>query len=131
MDAQAPVLPPIPISVRSDERLWAVGCHLSFFCGLPILIPLIILLIKKDDGFVASHARQALNFHISVAIYLIGLVALLFFLMISLVGALLAFLVFPTFIAVALGAAILSVIAAAVSANGELYHYPLTLQIVR
>ena len=131
MDAQAPVLPQIPTSVRSFERLWAVGCHLSIFAGIPVLIPLIILLVKKDDEFVANHARQALNFQISIAIYLAGLFALFLVLVMSLLGALLAFSILPIIIAVLFGAMILSVIATAVSANGEPYHYPLTIQIVR
>ncbi|MGB8193904.1 MAG: DUF4870 domain-containing protein, partial [Chitinophagaceae bacterium] len=56
----------------SDERTMAL---LSHILGLVIWIigPLIIYLVKKDESkFVAEHAKEALNFQITVAIICIA-----------------------------------------------------------
>ena len=49
-----------------DEKNLAMVTHLlTFFSSF--IAPLIIYVIKKNEShFVAEHARQALNFHISV-----------------------------------------------------------------
>lgn len=64
-------LPPAPVPKGSD-KIWAVLCHLSFFLGLPFLLPLVVYLVmRKESEYVAENAREALNFHITVLIYLI------------------------------------------------------------
>ena len=68
-----------------DARLWAMLCHLSTFAGMVgipfgnILGPLIIWLIKKDEyPFVDDQGKEALNFQISMTVYLIVSVLLCF-----------------------------------------------------
>ena len=58
----------------ADEKNWAILAHVgpiivSFFSGglLQFLVPLIILLIKREDSeFVAHHARQSINFQLTL-----------------------------------------------------------------
>jgi uncharacterized protein len=127
--AQAPV-PAQPAAV-TDERQWAMWAHLSalagLFIGFNFLGPLIIYLVKKDDGpFIRDQATEALNFNLSVFLYLVVGSIVTFILILVIVGLLLL----PV-----LGAAIIAwivfVIIAAMKANsGEAYRYPLTIRFV-
>jgi len=106
--------------MKSDDRLWILLCHLSLFIGVGLILPLIVYLVKKADSpLVAEHAREALNFHISLLIYWIvtGLLTfvLIGLLLIPVVGIIMV--VFP-------------IIAAVKASNGEFYKYPLTLRLV-
>ena len=59
----------------SNEKLLIILCHLSLFLGVGIIFPLIIYLVKKGESEkIAAHARESLNFHISLFIY--GLVSI-------------------------------------------------------
>jgi uncharacterized protein len=52
------------------ERRWGMVAHLSALAGLIVgvtwLGPLAIYLWKKDEPFVREHARQALNFNLTL-----------------------------------------------------------------
>ena len=110
---------------EAEQRQWAFFAHLSALSGLVIpfgnlIGPLIIWQIKKDSmPFVAEHAKEALNFQITVSIALI----VSFLLFIVLIGMLLLPLV-------GLGALILTIIAAVKANNGETYRYPFTLRLI-
>jgi uncharacterized Tic20 family protein len=114
-----------PAASQAEERNWAMAAHLSAFSGVlipfgSILAPLVIWLVKKDTmPFVAEHAREALNFNITVA--LIGLVcALLTFVLIG-------FLLLP---ALLIAWVVLTVMAGVAASKGERYRYPFTLRLV-
>ena len=63
-DPNAPVQPS-----GSNDTLWAVLSHLSFFV-LALIFPLIVMLTAgQTSHFVKRHSTEALNFHISLAIY--------------------------------------------------------------
>jgi hypothetical protein len=104
----------------------AMLCHLTGLLGglVPpahIIAPLIIWLLKKDQsGFVDDQGKEAINFQISVTIYVIAG----FMLMIVLIG----FIILPL-------AGILwlvwGVIATAKAYEGVYYRYPLTIRLVR
>lgn len=111
---------------EKDERLWAVIAHVSGFSGFlvpfaNIVAPLIIWSVKKHDStFVDDHAKEALNFQISITIYTIASIIL----MLLLIGFLLivALLIFE----------IIAIIMASVSANnGEKFRYSLTIRFVK
>jgi uncharacterized protein len=116
--------PPIieaPKPSTNNDKLWIVLCHLSTLIGLAILLPLIIYLVKKDESaVVAFHAKEALNFHISVFIYALGCVLLTFFC----IG-------FPMLICLGIAVLILSIMAAVRGADGHEYRYPLTIRFIK
>jgi len=99
--------------------------HLSalaglFVGGLIFLGPLLVYLVKKDEHpFIAAESREALNFNLSVFIYII-VSAILIILVVGL-------LLLP---AVAIAWLILTIIAAVRANNGEPYRYPLTIRLV-
>lgn len=108
----------------SSARNWAMFAHLSpflaSFIGLPFLGPLVIWLAKRDEHpYVAEQAREALNFNLSMFIYMIAAT----FLMLLFIG----FLIVPVLGIVWL---VLMVMAAVKASNGEAYRYPMTMRMV-
>ena len=71
MEAPPPLnVPPPVVKPDSNEKLLIILCHLSLFLGVGIIFPLIIYLVKKGESEkITAHARESLNFHISLFIY--------------------------------------------------------------
>jgi uncharacterized Tic20 family protein len=124
---------PVPAAQPTvqQSRQWAMFAHLSALAGLVIglnfLGPLIIYLVKKnEDPYVAQHAREALNFNLSVFLYLLvgGISAVI--LTLVLIGILL----FPVLFAIAIAWIVLTIMAGIKANGGELYRYPLTIRFV-
>jgi uncharacterized protein len=104
------------VAPTSDERTLAILCHILtlFFWLLP---PLIIYLIKKDESaYVASHAKESLNFQITLSIAAIILV-------VTIVGILLLWVL-------GLIALVLVIVATVKAADSKLYKYPLTWRLI-
>jgi uncharacterized Tic20 family protein len=99
--------------------------HLSSFAGyiMPfgnIVGPLLVWLLKKDESaFVAEHAKEALNFQISLTIYIIVSALLM--------CVLIGFVLLP---ALLIADVVLTVMAAVAASNGTMYRYPLTIRFV-
>src|ERR1700685_4202217 len=109
------------------ERTWGMLAHLSALAGLVIpllgivLGPLVVWLTRRDDSpFVAAHAKEALNFNISV-----------------LLGALVCVVLTLMFVGILLGLAlfiawlVLTLIAAIKASEGETYRYPFSLRLLK
>jgi uncharacterized protein len=119
---------PTPGSAPTEnERTWAMLAHLSALAGLimPLLGivigPLVVWLARRDESsFVAEHAREALNFNISVLIGAVvcGLLMLVF------VGFLLGTALFIAWL-------VKTLVAAIKASEGEIYHYPFSLRLVK
>lgn len=122
---QIPVEEPYP-ELTNDVKNWAVLAHLSAFLGYAVPVagkvlgPLAVYLIKgKEHPFIEDQAREALNFQLSVTIYL-----MIAALMICIgIGIVLVPLLLVT-------DAILVVIAAVHASRGEAYRYPLTIRFI-
>ncbi|WOO41276.1 DUF4870 domain-containing protein [Rubellicoccus peritrichatus] len=111
---------PPPIEMTSDEKLWAILSHISLLLGVAIILPLIAYLVKRgDSAIVAEHAKEALNFHISLLIYTIVCIPLVFIF----VGIFLI-------IGISIASMVLCIIATIKASNGEFYRYPLTIRFV-
>jgi uncharacterized Tic20 family protein len=113
------------VVVNKEERTWAMCGHLSAFIGhfIPfghIIGPLVIWIMKKNEmPFVNDQAKEALNFQITMTIYLI-VAGLLIFVVIG-------FVLLPI---VYLFDIILTVVAAVKANDGVAYRYPCTLRLV-
>lgn len=111
--------PPQPMTPE-DQRLWATLTHIGgiFF---NFVVPLVAYIVLRDRGqFIREHTRQALNFHITVAIasFVSGLltIVLIGFVLLPVIGVLV----------------VVFAIMAAVAANqGRFYRYPLTFQFIK
>jgi len=108
--------------VSSSDKLWIVLCHLSALLGVGIVLPLIVYLVTKSDegSEIPAHARESLNFHLSLSLYAI-ISALLLVVVIG--GFLLGFL--------GLFGLVCAVIAAINAADGRLWRYPLTIRFLK
>jgi len=101
----------------SDERTLAILSHVLtiFFWIFP---PLIIYLIKKDDSkFVAEHARESLNFQITVAIVFIVL-------FITIIGIFLLWIL-------GILVLVLVIVATVKASENKLYRYPFALRLIK
>ena len=114
-----PQAPPVNLA---NEKLWNVLCHLSTFIGFGLILPLIVYLVTKNEtgSTIPLHAREALNFHLSLLIYFI-------------ISGFLAFIIigFLLILLLALGAVVFAIIAAVKASNNEFFHYPLTLRLIK
>lgn len=107
-------------------KQWNLIAHLSGFAGflLPlgnILGPLLVWLLKKEQSpKLEEHAREALNFQISISIYAL-IASILFF-------AVIGFVLLPILIIVQI---VLMIKAALAADRGELYRYPITFRLIK
>lgn len=131
--------PPPRGNLPAEVRNWAMAGHLSSliqFVGIfSFLGPLIVWLVKKDEHpFVAEHARDALNFNLSLLLYAAVFAIGGIIVSIATFGvALLALVPIGILLTLTIGVLwlVLTIIAAVRAANGEPYRYPLTIPFVR
>lgn len=115
----------VTIEPTKDEKLYGSLAHFLTFAGYVfpfgnIIAPLVIFLMKKDESaYIRRHGAEALNFQISIMIYMI-------------VSAVLALVVVGIFLLFALIIMdLVCTIIAGVRANdGKSYHYPLTIRFI-
>lgn len=114
------------LAPNSDERSMAAIAHvLGLFAA--IIGPLIIYVLKRDESpYVRRQSAEALNFGISMAIYL-TIYTLISFVMLIVVIGFFMFLLLPV---AAIGIAVLHVLAALAANRGEDYQYPFTIRFV-
>ena len=109
-----------PLAHKGSDKIWSMLCHLSALLGVGFVLPLVVYLaMRKESEYVAANAREALNFHISVPIYSLCCIPLVFIL----IGI-------PLLIVLGLGSLILAIIATIKASDGQCYRYPLTLRLV-
>jgi len=113
-----------PVTNR-DANMWAMFCHLSALVGFIIPLgniigPLVIWILKKDEyPLVNENGKEALNFQISMTIYIIASIILI----IVVIGI-------PLLIALGLFELIAIVIAAIKANDGITFRYPLTIRFI-
>lgn len=101
----------------SDEKTLALLSHILTFIA-PFLAPLIIYLVKKDESpFIAAHAKESLNFQITIIIISILLV-------VSLVGIIVLW-PFGIF------SAIVIIVATIRASEGKIYKYPFNIRLIK
>jgi uncharacterized Tic20 family protein len=109
-----------------ESRMWAMLAHLSALSGVMvpfghILGPLIIWLIKKDEmPFVEDQGKEALNFNISMTIYMLVAIFLVF--------VVIGFILIPI---LAVFGLVFTIIAAVKANDGIVFRYPITLRLVK
>jgi hypothetical protein len=110
---------------KDEENNWAMWAHISTFCSMIVPLgnfigPFVVWQLKKNESeFVADQAKEALNFQISLFIYM--LISAVLMLIIIGIFMLIGFAIFGLII----------VIVAGVKANqGEFYRYPICLRLI-
>lgn len=109
-----------PLAHKGSDKIWSMLSHLSALLGVGFVLPLVVYLaMRRESEYVAANAREALNFHISVLIYSLCCIPLVF----VLIGV-------PLLIVLGLGSLVLAIIATVKASDGLCYRYPLTLRLV-
>lgn len=109
---ETPLVPP-----TSDEKTMALLSHVLTIVA-SFLAPLIIYLVKKDESaFITSHAKESLNFQITVILAIIVLC-------ITVIGILLVWLV-------GIASLVFVIIATIRASEGKLYKYPVSLRLIK
>jgi uncharacterized protein len=119
--------PPAPATLASSVRTWSVLAHALALFGFfvpwagHIIGPLIVWLAKRGDSpEVEAHARESLNFQLSMLIYN-AVAALLRLVLIGL-------LILPILHILNL---VLVIVASIRASEGKLYRYPLTIRLIK
>ncbi|WP_158238367.1 MULTISPECIES: DUF4870 domain-containing protein [Luteimonas] len=135
----------------TSDRQWAAGAHVgalvlalltSWISGLAgALFAGVVYLMKRDSApFVAEHAREALNFNLSMFLYacaigVLGVVLLGATVLTLGIGAIvtlpLGLVLVAAICALAVAWLVCSIVAAIKAWNGEAYRYPLSIRLVR
>ncbi len=119
--------------INKDARMWGMICHLAGLGGLipivpiigSVIGPLIVWQIKKDEfGFVDEHGKEAVNFQISMLLYLLISAIIWIPLSFICIGALIPF-------AISIVDLVFMLIAAVKANDGEHYRYPLTIRFIK
>ncbi|MFH0736750.1 MAG: DUF4870 domain-containing protein [bacterium] len=113
-------------SPSKEERQWAMFCHLAGLAGFVIpfgniIGPLVLWMLKKDESsYIDFHGKEAVNFQISITIYIVISIVLI----ILLVGIL--FLIIIGILS------IVFLVVAAIKANDGIYfQYPLAIRFLK
>lgn len=119
-----------PSGLPGEVRNWAMAGHLSAFLGafvaLAVLGPLVVWLIRREvDGFSERHAREALNFNLTILLLIVA--GVVFSILTVGVGLIV---VVPVGLAVGIAWIVLTIIAAVRASEGREYQYPLTIRFV-
>ena len=123
-----PTSTPAPGATPSEnERTWGMLAHLSALTGIVVWLvgcvagPLVVWLARRDQSaFVAEHAREALNFNITIVLAAIVCMVLMLMFVGFILGAAL-FIVWLVF----------TLIAAIKASEGHTYRYPFSLRLVK
>lgn len=111
-------LPP-PLASQDDKTLGMV-MHILCLVGFPIIGPLIIWLMKKDQSpYLDAQGRELLNFQISYFIYAMISVVLIA----VLIGIVLIF-------AVGIASLVFTIIGLVKAADGKVYRFPLCIRML-
>ncbi len=107
-------------NVSSDERSLAILTHVLsiFFTFIPALV--IYLVKRQESPYVAEHAKEALNFQISLIIYF----AISIPLCLIIIGVFML-------LALGIGSLVLYILAAVKAADNVLYRYPFSIRFIK
>jgi uncharacterized protein len=114
------------IELTETERNWAMLCHLSAFAGFffpfgAIIGPLICWLSRKDESvWVDRNGKSALNFQLSMLLYMV-LTLPLFIIIVGI--PIMAFLLVLKIICI--------IIASVRASKGEEFKYPITIPFIQ
>jgi uncharacterized Tic20 family protein len=119
--------------VTQEQKTWGMIAHLSALVGLiipfgNILGPLVVWLVKKDTmPFVDDQGKEALNFNITLAIVIAGLMIVGTVLLVIVIG----FLFYLIAGIIGLAGLVFMVIAGIKANEGVAYRYPFIFRLIK
>lgn len=103
----------------SDERNIALLAHIGTLIG-GFIVPLVVWLVKKDESeYVSMHAKESLNWQITLIIYVV-------------VSMILSLVVIGVFllIAVSIMSLVFTILATVAASSGKEYKYPMCIRLI-
>ncbi len=119
--------------LTQEQKTWGMIAHLSALIGFLIpfgnvLGPLVVWLIKKDTmPFVDDQGKEALNFNITVAIVITGLMIVGTVLLVILIG----FLFYLVAAVIGIAALVFMILAGIKANEGVSYRYPYIFRLIK
>jgi uncharacterized protein len=107
------------VTPTSDEKTMAILSHiLCIVAGF--IAPLIIYLVKKDSPYIAAHAKESLNFQLTMIIA-------------SIISWVLVFVIIGIFLLILVWLAnlVLIIVATIRASENKLYKYPFSIRFVK
>ena len=120
-----------------SDRQWAAGAHVaallaamltSLWAGVAGAIAALVvwMLVRDKSAFASEHAKEAVNFNLSMFIYAaIAVLLVIFTLGIGLIVAL------PMWVVLALAWIVCTLLAAFKAYDGQPYRYPITIRLFK
>lgn len=122
-------------AASGDQQTWRVLAHASAFVqliGVPSVVgPLVVWLIRREDPEVEPHAREALNFQLSLLIYFVAGAIIAFVAALTIVGLILTVVIVVALIVLFLLELVFALLGTLAASRGELYRYPLNLDLIK
>ena len=120
------------LTAPKDARNIALVCHLVTFVGFAfpfgnILAPLVVWLLKREaSSFIDHHGKEAINFQISLMIYVFvaSVVTFLSMFLLFFPAGLLLLLMVAAF------GIVMTIVAAVRASEGVYFRYPLSIRLV-
>lgn len=120
---------------NSEQQTWRVLAHASALIqivGVPSFVgPLAVWLIRREDEMIEPHAREALNFQLSLIIYFAALVVVGIIAAITIVGLLLVPVLIILALVLVVAEVVFAILAALSASRGEFYRYPMNLDLIK
>lgn len=121
--------------VSGDQQTWRVLAHASAFIqfiGVPSVVgPLVVWLIRREDPVVEPHARDALNFQLSILIYFVAGIVVAFLAAITIVGLVITGLVVILLLILVVLELVFALLGTLAASRGERYVYPMSLELIK
>lgn len=121
--------------VSGDQQTWRVLAHASAFIqfiGVPSVVgPLVVWLIRREDPVVEPHARDALNFQLSILIYFVAGIVIAFLAAITIVGLVITGIVIILLLILVVLELVFALLGTLAASRGERYVYPMSLELIK
>lgn len=121
--------------VSGDQQTWRVLAHASAFIqfiGVPSVVgPLVVWLVRREDPVVEPHARDALNFQLSILIYFVAGIVVAFLAAITIVGLVITGLIVILLLILVVLELVFALLGTLAASRGERYAYPMSLELIK
>lgn len=87
--------------------------------------------MRREDEAVEPHAREALNFQLSLIIYFAGLVIIGIIAVVTIVGLLLVPVLIVLALVLVVAEVVFAILASLSASRGEFYRYPMNLDLIK
>jgi uncharacterized Tic20 family protein len=125
MDTQQPDPPRVP--TESEERTWGMVCHLA---GLGTIVGALVawVMLRDRSRFANEQGKESVNFQMFIAVCIF---AMMFLWGVASIISPLGRFIYLVWVMLVGFDALMVILAAVKAANGEKFHYPVSLRMLK